>query len=397
MPMNPQNRWLLPEGIEEVLPPQTLRLETLRRALLDLYAGWGYELIMPPFIEHLDSLLTGASGDLDHQTFKFTDPLSGRLIGLRADMTPQAARIDAHRLARETPLRLCYLGTVLRARSDGLGASRAPLQIGAELFGHASVESDIEILMLMLETLDCTGIREAVHVDLGHVGIYRALARAADLDGAQEAALFDALQRKATSEIAELLDTFGLAVVPRARLAALADLNGGVEVLDMAAHALAGAPGAVFEALDTLKRTTSALAARIGRERIHVDLAELRGYHYHTGLVFAAFVSGHGQAAAQGGRYDGIGHAFGRARPATGFSADLRTLVALAAAPETALRGVFAPADTDPSLDTLIHSLRAAGERVVRALPGQAGGGRESGCDRQLVRRNGDWQVAALD
>ncbi len=395
--MNPQDRWLLPEGIEEVLPPQAMRLEGLRRALLDLYASWGYELIMPPFVEHLDSLLTGAGGDLDQQTFKFTDPLSGRLVGLRADMTPQAARIDAHRLARETPVRLCYLGTVLRARSDGFGASRAPLQIGAELFGHAGVESDIEILMLMLATLDCTGIREAVHVDLGHVAIYRALAHEAGLAPEREVALFDALQRKAGSELATLLDACTLTAAQRAWFAALTELNGGVEVLDAAPTALAGAPPAVFEALDTLGRVRDVLAARIGSERIHVDLAELRGYHYHTGLVFAAFVPGHGQAAAQGGRYDGIGRAFGRARPATGFSADLRTLVALAAAPEASQRGIFAPTDSDPSLDTLVHSLRAAGERVVRALPGQAGGARASGCDRQLIRRGGDWQVAALD
>ena len=223
--MNKTDRWLLPEGIEEVLPEQAKRLEQLRRTLLDTYESWGYDLVMPPLIEYLESLLTGTGNDLDLQTFKLTDQLTGRLMGVRADMTPQVARIDAHQLNRETPTRLCYMGTVLHTRTDGFAGSRSPLQVGAELYGHAGIESDVEVISLMLETLAKSGVA-APFVDLGHVGIYRELVKQAGLDREQEATLFDSLQRKANTEIAEYLKDWKLDSKIASAIAALTDLNG---------------------------------------------------------------------------------------------------------------------------------------------------------------------------
>ncbi len=392
--MSTTDRWLLPEGIEELLPEQTALLERLRRHVLDCYRSWGYELVMPPFIEYLESLLTGTGEDLDLQTFKITDAMTGRTMGVRADMTPQAARIDAHQLRRDEPVRLCYLGTVLRARPEAMGGSRAPLQVGAELYGHAGVESDLEILELMLETLALTGVRDA-HVDLGHVGIFRGLMAQADLGADFEAELFDALQRKAVPEVRQLLSGRPMDDALRAMLLALADLNGGAEVVAQAREALKAAAAPVQAALDELERMAALLARRQPEVPLHFDLAELRGYNYQTGIVFAAFVPGHGQEVARGGRYDDIGRIFGRARPATGFSADLKTLVALSSALPRSdeSRPIFAPADDEGGLQAKVRELRAAGERVICGLPGQHGGAEEMGCDRILARRDGTWMV----
>lgn len=389
-------RWLLPEGIEDVLPPEAWRLERLRQDLLSLLYRWGYDLVMPPLVEYLESLLTGMGGDLDLQTFKLTDQLTGRLMGIRADMTPQVARIDAHRLKRDTPARLCYMGSVLHTRPDGFSRSRNPLQIGAELYGHATNESDVEILSLMLQVLAVTGIRQ-VHVDLGHVGIFRGLAREAQLNPEQEGLLFDALQRKAKPEIEDFLAELRLDKAQRRRLISLADLNGGDEVLVEAQDALKGACAEVTDALANLQGIAEALWPRPPAAPLHFDLAELRGYHYHTGVVFAAFVSGHGQAIAQGGRYDDVGRVFGHARPATGFSVDLKTLVALCPKPADAqTKGVFAPCMGDPALQAMIQSLRDQGQRVVCELPGQKGGAHQMGCDRMLARRKGIWTVVDM-
>ena len=304
--MSSQDQWLLPEGIEEVLPPEAWRLECARRELLDLFSRWGYELIIPPFIEYLESLLTGTGNDLDLQTFKVTDQLTGRMMGVRADITPQAARIDAHPLRREVPSRLCYLGTVLHTRADGFGGSRSPLQVGAELFGHAGVESDVEILALVLESLSLMGIRD-VHIDLGHVGIFRGLASDAGLSAQQEADLFDALQRKAAAEIDAMLASQVADTGQRNRLAALAGLNGGGDALERAREQLAGAGDAVIGALDNLCDIAASLNRRVAGINLNFDLAELRGYKFHTGMVFAMFVPGCGQEIARGGRYDSIG------------------------------------------------------------------------------------------
>ncbi len=391
--MSSSDKWLLPEGIEEVLPPQAWRLECARRELLDLFTCWGYELIMPPFIEYLESLLTGTGNDLDLHTFKVTDQLSGRMMGLRADMTPQAARIDAHPLRRDEPSRLCYLGTVLHTRSDGFGESRSPLQVGAELFGHAGIESDVEILRLVLESLALMQIPD-VHLNLGHVGIFRGLARDAGLTPTQESDLFDALQRKAVTEIDDMLAAAVSDAGQRSRLAALAGLNGGPEVLERARVELDGAGAGVLQALDNLAAIAGRLQQQAGAVRLDFDLAELRGYRYQTGMVFAVFVPGYGREIARGGRYDDVGEVFGRARPATGFSTDLRTLMDLTARDFGSRKGaVYAPADDDPALLEKVSGLRGQGECVVSALPGQTGSAADMGCDRVLVNESGQWVV----
>jgi ATP phosphoribosyltransferase regulatory subunit len=394
--MSRTDRWLLPEGIEELLPVEASRLEALRRRLLDLYATWGYAQVMPPFIEYLESLLVGSGSDLDLETFKLTDQLTGRLMGVRADMTQQVARIDAHRLQHEAPTRLCYLGTVLRARPDGPGGSRSPLQVGAELYGHAGIESDAEVVALMIETLEACGIRD-VHLDLGHVGIFRGLTAAAGLDELREAELFEMLQRKARAELEAAVA--GMPQEHASRLLALVDLNGGDEVLDAARERLAGATAEVDAALASLAGVAEVLRRERPELVLHFDLAELRGYRYHTGVVFAALVPGHGEAIARGGRYDDVGRFFGRARPATGFSTDLRTLLRLSDGQATAQveSGIFAPADADPALCAAIRELRERGERVVRALPGQVGGAAEMDCDRELVRNDDGWEIRTVE
>ena len=384
------DRWLLPEGIEEILPPQAEQLDATLRRLLDLFKSWGYELVMPPFIEYLESLLTGTGNDIDLQTFKLTDQLTGRLMGLRADMTPQVARIDAHCLKREVPTRLCYMGTVLKTLPPTHGGNRSPMQVGVELYGHAGVDSDIEVLRLMVKTLHSAGL-EHVYLDLGHVGIFRGLAQQANLDSECEARLFDALQRKAKPEIAQLLAERALPDSLHRMLDCLADMHGDESVLDKAASALAGADASVVAALENLRAIAAGIRDLEGVS-VHFDLAELRGYHYHTGAVFAAFFPGQGQAIAQGGRYDDIGKVFGRARPATGFSTDLKNVLSLVAAKTPEVRGIFAPCEDAPALAKAIETLRESGERVIQALPGQQGGAAEMGCDRELVLHNGTWQ-----
>jgi ATP phosphoribosyltransferase regulatory subunit len=387
-------RWLLPEGIDEVLPPEAWQLEAVRRRLLDLFRAWGYELIIPPFIEYLESLLTGTGRDLELQTFKLTDQLSGRLMGIRADITPQAARLDAHQLRRDEPTRLCYLGTVLHSRPDGFAGSRSPLQLGAELYGHAGVESDVEIVCLMMETLAAAGVGD-VYLDLGHVGVYRGLARAAGLDAAQETTLFDALQRKAEPEIEALVRELRVPEPLAGMFRALAELNGGAEVCARAREQLAGGPADVLAAIDYVETVGRELERRLPGVPVHVDLAELRAYHYQTGIVFAAFVPGEGEEIARGGRYDNIGREFGRARPATGFSADLKTMLRVAgsAVPADAPPRLFAPAIVDAGLDAAIAELRGQGRVVVRELPGQVGDAVAMGCSQQLVYTGGTWVI----
>lgn len=389
--VKPVDAWLLPDGVADVLPAEAARLEALRRRLLDRFSSWGYALVFPPLMEYLDSLLTGSGRDLADLTFKITDQLSGRLMGVRADMTPQVARLDAHCLPVSGPARYCYAGTLLQTRPTGLSASRCPVQIGAELYGHAGVESDIEVIRLMLDGLMLAGARD-IHLDLGHVGIFRALAATAGLDADTEARLQDILSRKSLPEWAEALarlaaDTQALAPLP--------GLCGDAGVLARAATAWAGAPVAVRQALSDLEAVVAALAASHPEVTLYVDLSELRGYHYHTGLVFAAYVPGQRAEVAKGGRYDHVGEAFGRARPATGFSADLKQWLAFDAAPVPA-RGILAPAGDAPALREAILQARAAGERVVQQLPGAALDAAAAGCDRELISEAGRWQVRPL-
>lgn len=388
------DRWLLPEGIDEVLPPEAARLEGLRRRVLDLYASWGYELVIPPFIEYLESLLVGTGSDLDLKTFKLTDQLTGRLMGVRADMTPQLARIDARSRRGEACARFCYLGTVLHALPDGFTRTRSPVQVGAELYGHAGFESDCESLSLMLETLVMAGVRD-VHVDLGHVGIFRGLAQAAGIEERQESALYDALQRKARDETAELLADSSASTRVAPMIMALAELNGDASVLGEARRALAGADDGVLAGVERLERVAETVAARFPGTPLHVDLAELRGYRYHTGMVFAALVPGHGQEVARGGRYDAIGSAVGHARPATGFSTDLKSLASLAAGEggDSSATPIRAPWSSDPALTAMVETLRSRGERVIYELPGEV----HEGAARALRQIDGEWQITPED
>ena len=311
--------WLLPENVEDVLSPQAWRMEDMRRALLDLFRSRGYQLVIPPLMEYVESLLTGVGADLDLKTFKLVDQLTGRLMGVRADITPQVARIDAHLLAANAVNRLCYAGSVLHTQSDGFHRSREPIQIGAELYGEAGAEADLEVLTLMLHGLAACGVK-TLQLDIGHVGVYRALAHEAGLSGEVEHQLFGALQAKDRSAVTVL--TAGLTAALRDAFAALPQLYGDRSVLAEARACLPNLPS-VQSALDTLETLDRGLAD----VAVAYDLAELRGYGYHSGVVFAAYTGGRSHAIAQGGRYDEVGRVFGRARPATGFSLDLRELV----------------------------------------------------------------------
>ncbi|MEY3288864.1 MAG: hypothetical protein RLZZ419_1106 [Pseudomonadota bacterium] len=395
--MQQKDSWLLPDGIEEILPEEAKHLENLRRELLELFACWGYGLVIPPFIDFLDSLLTGSGHDLDLQTFKLTDQISGEMLGVRADMTPQVARIDAHNLKYEWPTRLCYVGTILHTRGDSLEKTRSPMQIGAELYGHAGQESDVEVIRLMLEMLAITGLQN-VHLDLGHVGIYRALARQAKLTDLQESELFDVLQRKARPELQELMDSYAIDSDLKGMLLKLPELNGGKDVLDKARVVLLKANADVKNALADLEAIAEKLAMHFPTLPVSFDLAELRGYHYHTGMVFAAFIPSVGREIARGGRYDNIGAVFGRARPATGFSADLKLLSSLSkqSCPVAPRELIFAPYSDDLMLSEIIRDLRARQQAVIQQLPGQTGSAKELGCTSILEQDNKNWVVRPL-
>lgn len=395
--MQQKDSWLLPEGIEEILPEEAEHLENLRRKLLELFACWGYDLVIPPFIDFLGSLLTGSGHDLDLQTFKLTDQISGEMLGVRADMTPQVARIDAHNLKHEWPTRLCYVGTILHTRGDPLEKTRSPMQIGAELYGHAGKESDVEVIRLMLEMLAITGLQN-IHLDLGHVGIYRALSRQAGLSELQESELFDVLQRKARPELAELMNGYAIDNDLKSMLLKLPELNGGKDTINKARAVFLKANDDVKNSLADLEAIAEKLVERFPSLPISFDLAELRGYHYHTGIVFAAFVPSVGREIARGGRYDNIGAVFGRARPATGFSADLKLLSSLSKQScQTESRElIFAPYSDDPMLNEVIRNLRARQQAVVQQLPGQTGSAKELGCTSILQQDNQSWVVRPL-
>lgn len=395
--MQQKDSWLLPDGIEEILPEEAKHLENLRRKILDTFACWGYELVIPPFIDYLDSLLTGSGHDLELQTFKLTDQISGKMLGVRADMTPQVARIDAHNLNAEWPTRLCYTGTILHTKGDPLEKTRSPMQIGAELYGHAGKESDVEVIRLMLEMLAMSGLQN-VHLDLGHVGIYRALSRQAELTDAQEAELFDVLQRKARPELQELMACYEIDEQLKAMFLKLPQLNGGRETIAKAQAVLSTANGEVKQALADLEAIADKLTGIFPSLPISFDLAELRGYHYHTGVVFAAFVPSVGREIARGGRYDNIGAIFGRARPATGFSADLKVLSVLGKTTgnQEPKALIFAPYLDDALLNQKIRDLRAQGLIVIQQLPGQTGTAEEIGCTSILKQDHQNWVVRPL-
>lgn len=379
--------WLLPEYIADALPHEATQIESLRRKVLDLFRGRGYELVMPPLLEYLDSLLTGSGQDLRLRTFQLVDQLSGRTLGIRADMTPQVARIDAHLLNREGVTRLCYCDSVLHTLPASQAATREPIQLGAELYGYAGVEADLEVIRLMAAALACAGT-PASRIDLGHVGVFRALALAAGLDADSEGAILQLLQAKDIPGLTERCA--GIAEPYRAAFLSLPGLYGGAETLDAARRELPALPE-ITAALNTLRQLQTAMPEL----PLSFDLADLRGYHYHNGVVFAAYYPGFPSAIALGGRYDGAGKAFGRARPATGFSMDLREVARLAA-PAQLPGAIVAPhAASDNALTEVVSSLRAQGEIVVELLPGETG---VEGllCDRQLVQRDGQWIVQGL-
>jgi ATP phosphoribosyltransferase regulatory subunit len=382
-------RWLLPENISDILPREARRVEEARRALLDLYAGYGYELVIPPLIEYIDSLLTGTGSDLDLRTFKLVDQASGRLLGLRADTTPQVARIDAHILNRAGIARLCYAGSVLHARPQHPLAVREPLQVGAELYGAAGVAADLEVLELAVASLRVAGLGR-INLDLGHTGVVRALLEMARLSAATEDEILSALSTKDTPALRETVS--GLPPKVRDGLLALGKLGGDLGSIVEARHVLPDEPS-IRAALDKLEY----LAAHCGADAVTVDLADLHGYRYHTGVTFAVHAPELPSAVLRGGRYDNIGKAFGRARPAVGFSIYLRDLVGLLGS--EAPHAILAPSGDDSELRETIRRLRADGEVVVQRLPDEIGSAEPGDYvfDRELRRMDANWSVVARD
>ncbi len=381
--------WLLPEYIEDVLPAEAARIETLRRRLLDLFKVHGYQYVIPPMLEYMESLITGVGHDLDLATFKVVDQLTGRLMGVRADMTPQAARIDAHLLNHQGITRLCYAGSVLRTKPDGLAQTREPLQLGAELYGHAGIASDIEIQRLLIKALHAIGI-EQVHLDFSHVNVFGSLIESSQINPQLEQDLYAALKSKDQSAVAAL--TNGLDKITREALLNLTELNGDKSILARAAELLPATP-AIKQALDSLAQAADGLHD-LG-VTVSFDLSELRGYHYHSGIVFAAYAQGYKGPLALGGRYDEVGQAFGRARPATGFSLDLRGVVT-ALSPAQSEAAIFAPAQNDSALIAKIDALRAEGHIVIQELPGITSDFSEMNCNKKLEHYNSGWHVVDI-
>lgn len=387
--------WLLPEYIEDVLPAEAARIEHLRRTLLDLFKVHGYQYVIPPMLEYMESLITGVGHDLDLATFKVVDQLTGRLMGVRADMTPQAARIDAHLLNHHGETRLCYAGSVLRTKPDGLALTREPLQVGAELYGHAGVESDIEIQTLLIKALHAIGIQD-IHLDFSHVNIFGSIIAEFVIDASLEQALFAALQSKDKTLLASL--TKNLPPKTQSALLILTELHGDIGVLASAAKLLP-ATSAIKTALADLVKVADALTNM--HVTVSFDFSELRGYHYHSGIVFAAYAKGYKGPLALGGRYDEVGLVFGRARPATGFSLDLRGIVT-ALKPAISETVILAPVNadcsggTDASLATKIAQLRAEGQIVIQVLSDNVDHVTELNGDKKLAYYASGWHIVPL-
>ena len=384
-------RWLLPEGVDEILPPRAMLLEQMCRKLIDLFSSWGYEFVIPPMMEYLESLLTATGEDLDLQTYKITDQLSGRLMGIRADITPQVARIDAHLLKRNIPTRLCYLGSVLHSRTNNSGDSRSPLQLGAELFGHEGVSSDIEIVKLMLATLDAVRINN-ICLDLGHIGIFRSLISKSQLNSMQESEVFEIVKRKAKDELKIFYKKLKINDDSSKAMLDLIDLHGDVGILDDAIHAFDKLSPDIRKYVNEVKTLTDSIIDKFDVS-INIDLSELRGYNYHTGMIYTAFVPNEGKGIAFGGRYDDIGSAFGKARPATGFSTDVKQLLELQNISEEMPNKIFAPVNDNDSLHKKITELREKGKIVIQELEGQNATAKEMNCNQTLVCENNQWVV----
>jgi len=382
--------WLLPEHVEDMLPDEAWRVEQMRAQFLDLMRKSGYQLVSPPLLEYAESLLIDGSADMDLRSFKLVDQLSGRTLALRADITPQVARIDAHLLNRQGVARLCYAGSVLHTQPVGLTRTRELLQIGAELYGHNGLDSDLEIQQLMLQALTMLGIRD-MHLDLGHVGVFRALVSHGKIEKDLEGKLFAALQSKDSAALQVLVQPLDAKL--RSTMLALPVLYGECSEVLARARKLLPNHTEISTALDALQTVSAKLKSLVSS--VGIDLADLRGYHYHSGMVFAAYHVGSHDAIALGGRYDDLGKSFGRGRAATGFSMDLRQLYRLLPAQPVRL-GVRAPHLDDAMLFELITKLRLAGEAVVVDLLGDKKLHSELQCDRELVLRDGVWQVVAI-
>lgn len=390
-----KDRWLLPEGIEESLPDESAWLEKYRRELVDMFSTWGYDLVIPPLIEYLDSLLIGPSDDLDLQTFKLTDQLTGKMMGVRADMTSQVARIDAHMLKRDAPTRFCYLGTVLHARPGGRDLTRSPLQVGAELYGHAGLDSDEEVIRLMLEALSLVGI-ENVLLDIGHVGIISNLMNKAGLNESQQMQLQSLLQQKAQTEYEEFLASCSLTEEWNKVFLALMDLSGDESMIAVAKDLLKDTDAEVIKYIDYVVELSKRVTHHYPKVQLHYDFSALSGYRYQNGAVFAAYITGQGGEIARGGRYDMIGEVFGRSRPATGFSLDLKALAKISPKTNASVLGIYAPNETDSALQEKVKQLRAQGEKVICALSNQQGDVKDMQCDRVLVKEGQQWLVKAI-
>lgn len=374
--------WLLPEHIADVLPSEARKIEELRRLLLDNFRTYGYELVMPPLLEYIESLLTGAGQDMDLRTFKLVDQISGRTMGIRADMTTQVARIDAHLLNRQSITRLCYAGSVLHTRPSGFHATREALQIGGEIYGHAGLEADAEIQELMLSSLALANISQ-VRLDLCHVGVLRALLEMDNKAKACESEIYTLLQAKDLPQLRVLTQDFD--PILRQALLDLPNLYGDKAIIEKAREILPQLDGIAI-ALDEL----AYLVELAAQAQVTIDLADLRGYHYHSGVMFSAFVPGLPNAVARGGRYDHVGEAFGRARPATGFSLDLRELAQLMPSAERK-DAVLAPWSPDLALRQKIQELRLAGVVVIQNLPGHENEQDEFECNRALEFDGSQW------
>ena len=393
--MNKVDRWLLPDGIEEILPEQAQHTEMLRRKLVNLFQSWGYEYVIPPMVEFTDSLLTGSGSDVDLLTFKLTDQISGKMMGIRADITPQAARMDAHSLKREGINRLCYAGHVMHTRPKTPLSSRTPLKLGVELFGEAGIDADIEVISLMIETLHQVDLPKQ-YLDLGHVGIFRALVEATELSECQEREFFQLLQAKASKEIDEWVSKNIDNAAHRSWLKKLPSLAGTQVVLEEARQLFDEASDELLAAVDELEEIAQRVLERYPQTQLYFDLGEIRGYHYHTGVVFGAYAPGVGNAIASGGRYDHVGQSFGRARPATGFDVDLSAICRLVPALPIDQNGVFVPHSENNDLWKTVQELRASGERVVFALSGQQRPLDYQRCDRELVEEGQQLVVKPL-
>ncbi len=392
---NRVDRWLLPDGIEEMLPEQARQMESLRRRMIDLFERWGYDYVIPPMLEFTDSLLTGTGQDIDLLTFKITDQLSGRTLGLRADITPQAARMDAHSLKREGINRLCYAGHVIQTAAKSPLSSRSPIKVGVELFGVADVDAEVEVICLLLEALTLTEL-EKQYIDLGHVGVFRALAEAAGIDDEQEKVIFSLLQSKAFSDIDAWLNCNLNDAQMKSWLSSLPRLSGTGKVIVQARQVFAGAPATVHRALDELQALFDIVTARFPSAQLYFDLSELRGYHYHTGVVFGAFSPGVGNAIASGGRYDHVGEAFGRARSATGFDLDLSAICRLLRLRSEQMKAIFVASTQDPRQWEKVQELRHRGERVVVGIAGQTAPFDYQHCDRVLLEREGKFDIQPI-